>query len=256
VLFRVENNIAHITLNRPDNANALDEALARDLAGAALDCARDPSVRAVILDGAGKMFCGGGDLAAFAAAEDAGRALHAVTDHLHVAITHLTRLDAPVIAAVHGSAAGAGLPLACLCDIVIAARSAKFVMAYTRAGLTPDGSSTWFLPRLIGLRRAQEMVLLNRVLSAEEACDWGLITRVVDDGQLADQSYALAEQLAAGPTKAFGTAKRLLIAAATRDLEAQLVAEAYGIGAAADSPDGQEGMHAFLEKRRPKFTGA
>jgi 2-(1,2-epoxy-1,2-dihydrophenyl)acetyl-CoA isomerase len=139
---------------------------------------------------------------------------------------------------------------------VLASESARFTMAYTAAGLSPDGSSTWFLPRLVGLVRAKELMLTNRRLSAAEALAWGLVTRVVPDAELADAARALARALADGPTAAFGTVKTLLLASARQELEPQMVAEARGIVAVAEAPDGQEGIAAFLAKRRPTFRGA
>jgi 2-(1,2-epoxy-1,2-dihydrophenyl)acetyl-CoA isomerase len=157
---------------------------------------------------------------------------------------------------VHGSAAGAGMSLACACDVVVAAESAKFVMAYTRIGLNPDGSGTWFLPRLVGWRRAAELMLTNRTLTATEARDWGIATSVVPDDEVANAALALATELAAGPTRAFGSVKRLLRLSATAGLETQLQHETDEIAANAAGHDGSEGMKAFLEKRPPSYEGA
>jgi len=185
VKFELRNHVAHVTLNRPDAFNSMNRELCIELMHAALRCDEDPAVRAVVLSGAGRAFSGGGDLKTFSTL---GKALPSyvkeVTTFLHAAISRFARMDAPVIAAVHGSAAGGGFSLAISCDLVIAAESAKFTMAYTKAGLTPDGSSTYFLPRLVGLRRAQELALTNRVLSAREALEWGIVTRVVPDDRL------------------------------------------------------------------------
>src|SRR5208282_3419993 len=154
LLFEVRDHVAHITLNRPDAANGINLEMASELRHAARRCATDPDVRAVLLAGAGKMFCAGGDLKAFAAQPEGELAgfLEQVTLHLHQAVAHFARMNAPVVAAIQGSAAGGGFSLACACDFPIAAESAKFTMAYTRAGLTPDGSSTYFLPRIVGHR--------------------------------------------------------------------------------------------------------
>ena len=256
ILFEVRDGVAHITLNRPDAANSVNLQMARDLVDAAVRCGQDTSVRAVLLHGNGRMFCSGGDLKAFAAAGDGLPAhLKDLTIHLHAAVSMLARMKAPVIAAVHGSAAGAGLPLACAADIVLAAESTRFTMAYTRAGLTPDGGSTFFLPRLVGQRRALELALMNRVLSAREALDWGIVTMVVPDEELLDQARSLAAQLAAGPTKAFAAAKRLLLSGWTETLESQLEQESRAITAMAATADASEGIAAFLEKRRPGFKG-
>ena len=164
-------------------------------------------------------------------------------------------MRAPVVAAVQGVAAGGGLSLLCGCDLVIAAASAKFTLAYTRAGLTPDGGSTFFLARLVGLRRAYELALTNRVLSAQEALEWGLITQVVPDQDLGEAAGALAANPVRGPTESFGATKRLLLDGATNSLETQMELESRAIAEAIRRPDGQEGIAAFLEKRRPGFVG-
>ena len=215
----------------------------------------DESVRAVVLTANGRAFSVGGDLAAFADAPDPQALLKTMTLELHAGQVVLATLDAPVVAAVNGTAAGAGLSLACSCDLVLAAEGAKFTMAYTGAGLVPDGGSTFFVPRLIGLRRTQELMFTNRVLTADEALDWQLINRVVPADELQDEAMKLAAQLAAGPTRAFGDVKRMLLASAARDLEAQLDLEGDSISASAGTVDGQEGIRAFLEKRTPVFTG-
>jgi 2-(1,2-epoxy-1,2-dihydrophenyl)acetyl-CoA isomerase len=257
LLFDVRDNVARITLNRPEAANSLNETLARDLMHAALRCDEDPAIRAVVITGAGRMFCAGGDLKSFAAQGDnLPYHLKEVTTYFHAAVSRMARMDAPVIAAVNGAAAGAGMSLACACDLVLAAESARFTMAYTRAGLTPDGSSTYFLPRIVGIKRALELTITNRTLSAEEAQAWGIVTRVVPDADLLDAAQQLAAQLAAGPTRAFGASKRLLFAGWTETLETQMENESQAIAAMAGTADGREGIDAFLAKRAPSFRGA
>jgi 2-(1,2-epoxy-1,2-dihydrophenyl)acetyl-CoA isomerase len=210
----------------------------------------------VLLSGSGARFCGGGDVKAFAAAGDGLTELvRTLLPSLHAAIGMLVRGDAPVVAAVHGSAAGAGLGLVCASDLVIAAESTKFVMAYTAVGLTPDGSSSWFLPRIVGLKRALELTLTNRVLTAQEALELGIVTRVVPDADVHDAAEQLAAQLATGPTLAFGTAKRLLHTSLEDTLETHLAREADGIVRATTTHDGREGVAAFAEKRPPEFLG-
>lgn len=254
--FRMSGAVAQITLNRPD-ANALDLEMARSLMDAAMRCDHDPAVRAVLLTGNGRFFCAGGDLKAMAGFGDAlPSKLKEMTVYLHAAVSHLVRMRAPLVIAVNGPAAGAGFSLAVIGDIVLAARSASFTMAYTAAGLVPDGSSTWMLPRLISVRRAQELMLTNRRLSTTEAEAWGLVTRVVDDDRLAGDAGAMAAKLAAGPTVAFGCVKRLLATSFDRGLEAQMEAEGRGIAEMARSQDGREGIGAFLDKRKPHFRGA
>jgi len=256
LLFEIRQSIARITLNRPDAANAINVDMARDLMHAALQCDEDSAVRAVIITGMGRMFCAGGDLKSFAAhGEDLAYHLKEVTTYLHAAMSRFTRMNAPIVAAVNGTAAGAGMSLACACDLVLAAESARFTMAYTRAGLTPDGSSTYFLPRIVGLKRALELTLTNRLLSAQEACDWGIVSKVVPDANLQTEADALAAQLAASATGALGAAKRLLHSGWTETLETQMELETRAIAARAYTADGREGITAFLEKRAPKFTG-
>ena len=252
----IQNGIARLTLNRPTAANAMNLELARELFEAALRCDEDPAVRAVVVGGNGPMFCAGGDLKAFAdRGNDLPRYLKQVTTYLHKAISHLTRMDAPVIAAVHGSAAGGGMSLACAADVVLAAEHAKFTMAYTRAGLTPDLSSTYFLARVVGLRRAMELTLTNRVLSAAEACGLGIVTRVVPDEALRAEVDTLAAGFAAGPTAAFGATKRLLHTGWTATLETQMELEGRAIADVARGPDAREGIAAFVAKRPPRFIG-
>ena len=210
----------------------------------------------MLLTGAGPRFCGGGDVKTFAEQGDAlPHYLREVTAALHVAIATLVRLDAPVVAAVQGSAAGAGIGLVGASDLVLAGESAKFVMAYTGIGVTPDGSSSWFLPRLVGLRRALELTLTNRVLTAAEALDLGIITRVLPDGELQTEAATLATHLAAGPTRALGGAKRLLHTSLESTLETHLAAEAAELTRVAATRDAAEGLAAFVAKRAPEFEG-
>ncbi|HUQ76343.1 MAG TPA: enoyl-CoA hydratase-related protein [Burkholderiales bacterium] len=254
LLYEVKDNVARITLNRPDAANTLNAQMGHELMRVAIRASEDKSVRAVILTGAGRMFCGGGDLKHFATQEERLPAhLKELAGHLHLAISRFVRMDAPLIAAVNGSAGGAGLSLCVFADIVLAAESAKFTLAYTRAGLSPDGGSTYFLPRLIGLRRTLEMALTNRVLSAKEAHDWGMVTKVVPDAQLQAEADILAAQLAAGATQAFGAAKRLLHHSFSESLETQMELEAQAIADQARTPHAREGIAAFIAKRPPKF---
>ena len=257
LLYEVKDHVARITLNRPDAANALDMEMGRDLMHASIRASEDPAVRAVILTGAGKMFSGGGDLKSFAAQEDQLPAhLKEVALYLHAAISRFVRMDAPVIAAVNGSAGGAGMSLCLFADLVLAAESARFTLAYTRAGLSPDGGSTYFLPRIVGVRRALELALTNRVLTAREALDWGIVTKVVPDAELQAEAQTLAKQLAAGATRAFGAAKRLLDHSFSESLETQMELEAQAIADQARTADAREGMAAFIAKRPANFKGS
>lgn len=255
IIFEVTEGVATIELNRPPG-NAIDLAMAHDLMRAAIECGERADVRAVIVTGAGNMFCAGGDLKSFAELGEAlPVALKELTTYLHAAVSRLSRMAAPVIAAVNGTAAGAGMSLACACDFVLAAESAKFAMAYTRAGLVPDGSSTWYLPRLVGHRRALELMIENRVLSADEAVAWGIANRAVPDSVVLAEARELAASLASGPTRSFGAVKKLLALSATESLETQLEHETEAIAAAAHTHDGREGIAAFVHKRKPAFTG-
>ncbi len=255
--FDVREGVAHITLNRPEAANALNLEMVQELLRAVLRCDEEPAVRTVVVAGAGDTFCVGGDLKGFAEQAEEQLPLHLkeITTYLHAAVSRMARMEAPVVAAVHGAAAGAGLSLACACDLVVAAESARFVMAYTNAGLTPDGSSTYYLPRLVGFKRAMELTLTNRRLSAQEAMEWGIVSRVVPDEDLAEEATSLASRLAAGATKALGASKRLLHSGWSETLETQMEHEARTIAEMARTADSREGIAAFVEKRPAEFTG-
>ncbi len=253
VKFELRDQVAWVTLNRPEVANTMNLQFGRDLLDAATRCRGTHGVRAVVITGAGKAFSFGGDLSAMMMNEGGNVEdyLRELTVDLHAAITAFSRLDAPVIAAVNGTAAGAGVGLVAMADLAIAAESAKFSLAYTAVGLTPDGSTSFFLPRAIGTKRAMELVLTNRPLSAMDALEWGLVNRVVPDVDLLQEAGMLATQLAAGPLGAFGQAKRLLRSEAS--LEAQLEDESRTISSQATTPEAEEGIRAFLEKRKPSF---
>jgi len=257
LLYEVRDHVAHLTLNRPEAANALNFELAAALEEASLQCGEDPAVRAVLLTGAGKLFCGGGDLKSFAAqppVELPGH-LKKVTLYLHAAIQRFARMKAPLIIAVNGNAGGAGLSIALTGDIVLAGESTRFTVAYTRIGLTPDGSSSYYLPRLVGLKRALELMLTNRTITAREAEAMGMITRVVPDAELLSQAEALARELAQGPTQAFGGVKRLLYASSNNPLYEQMELETEVIADLSRTADAREGIASFLGRRAAKFNG-
>ena len=247
--------IARITLNRPDRGNALDVPTARALRDAIAGVASRDDVRVALLSGEGERFCVGGDVVAFAA-HDHDRAAYVsdVVDALHEAVVALTELPVPTVAAVRGSAAGAGLGIAACCDVVVASRSAQFVFAYSRLGFTPDGGASWTLPRRIGLRAALEMAFLGRALAADEAARLGLVTRVVADETFEREVDGLVSRLASGPTEALIATRTLMRGADQTDLPAQLDAEKARLVAAVDSPQGREGVAAFLERRDPSFS--
>jgi 2-(1,2-epoxy-1,2-dihydrophenyl)acetyl-CoA isomerase len=248
--------VATITLNRPDAFNALNLRLARELFQATLEVDEDPAVRCVVLTGAGKAFCAGGDVKDFADnLPRIGVLVKELTTYLHGAVSRLCRSDKPVVVAVNGVAAGGGCSLALSGDLVVAAESARFTMAYAKIAATPDGSSSYFLPRLVGIRRAMELYLTNRVLSAREALDWGLVTRVVADAEFRGAVEALARELAQGPTRAFGGAKRLFHQSTWESLETQMELEAQAIAASGHTEDFAAGVTAFAAKKSPSFKG-
>jgi 2-(1,2-epoxy-1,2-dihydrophenyl)acetyl-CoA isomerase len=248
--------VATLTLNRPDAYNALNLQLGRELFHAALEMDEDPAVRCVVITGAGKAFCAGGDVKDFADnLPRIGVLVKELTTYLHGAVSRLCRSDKPVIMAVNGVAAGGGFSFALSGDVVIAVESARFTMAYSKIAATPDGSSSYFLPRLVGLRRALELYLTNRVLSAREALEWGLLTRVVPDAELKSAVDALARELAQGPSKAFGAAKRLFHQSTWESLETQMELEAQAIAASGHTEDFASGVTAFANKKQPTFKG-
>lgn len=255
--FSIDGSIARITLNRPDVANTIGVEMAEELLDAALRCASQADIRAVVLSAQGRFFSGGGDVQAFAAAAEHGpELLRRITSPLHAAVSHFARMNAPLITAINGTAAGAGMSLAIAGDIVIAAQSAKFTMAYTKIGVSADGGGSYFLPRLVGIARAKELMLLNRVLTATDALEQGLVTQVVPDEQLAAKADEIAQSLAAGPTRAFGEVKRLLADSFANSLEQQLALESHSMSMlAAESEDTTEGFKAFTAKRSPQFKG-
>src|SRR6058998_2278589 len=248
--------VATITLNRPDAFNALTLGLGRELFHAALEVDEDPSVRCVVVTGAGKAFCAGGDVKDFADnLPRIGVLVKELTTYLHGAISRLCRSDKPVIMAVNGVAAGGGFSLALSGDLVVAAESAKFTMAYSRIAATPDGSSSYFLPRLVGVRRAMELYFTNRPLTAREALEWGMITRVVPDAELRAAVDTLARELAQGPSKAFSAAKRLFHQSTWESLETQMELEAQAIAASGRTEDFKAGVTAFANKKQTTFHG-
>ncbi len=255
--FDVANQIATITLSRPDAANSVNLKMAEELHDVATHCASNADIRAVILTAEGKMFCAGGDVIGFHAEGDRmSEHMRGMTTTMHAAISRFYRMDAPLIIAVNGTAAGAGMSIALTGDIVFAAQSAKFTMAYSKIGFSPDGSSTYFLPRLVGVRKAKELALLNPVLSAEEACAMGLITEVVADDALMDKARECAAKLARGATKAHGEIKRLFADSLSNTLETQMELETRSIaGLAGSSEDAKGGVAAFVAKEKYTFKG-
>lgn len=254
--YSTADGVAHVRFNRPEGANAVNPAFSRDLRNVMLEIEHDDAVKAVSVTAAGKVFCAGGDLKEFAAAgEDLPKVAADMLVDFHGAIYKMNRMPKPVVAGVNGSAGGAGLSIVSAFDLVVCGRSAKFTMAYTRAGVTPDGTSSYFLARHIGLRRMLDLTLTNRLLTADEAESWGLVNRVVDDADVDSATAELAQQLASGPTWAIGHAKRVVYAGYESPLEEAGEFEGVMITTAMGTHDGQEGIAAFAEKRAPDFKG-
>lgn len=251
-----EAGVAHLFLSRPAAGNALEPGICRELRDAAHELAARSDVRVVVFRTAGDVFCVGGDVRFFAGSDDAEAALRGLAGDLHDALATLAELDAPVIVRVQGVAAGAGMSLAAFGDVTVASSASSFTMAYTGVGLSPDGGSTWFLPRAVGQKRAAELMLTNRRVGAEEAARIGLVTEVVEPDELDARVAEVAERLAAGPTPSLGAVKRLLRESATSTLADQLRRETDSIATLAASPTGREGVDAFVNKRRPDFRGA
>jgi 2-(1,2-epoxy-1,2-dihydrophenyl)acetyl-CoA isomerase len=247
-----EGAVLTITLNRPDVLNAFNGAMHEGFA-AALDEARAALVRAVVVTGAGRGFCVGQDLTEFR--DELGDVAERLRARYHPNILAIRALEKPVIAAVNGAAAGAGLSLACACDIRIAADTASFVPAFVNIGLVPDSGGTYFIRRLLGAPRAFEWMSSGRKLTAAEAHAWGLVSEVVEGGALAARAAELAGELAALPTRGIGMTKRLFDHAETATLEEQLELEAQLQSEATKTADFAEGVTAFLEKRPPRFEG-
>ena len=256
ILYDVKDSVATITLNRPEAYNALNLTLARDVFQATLEADESREVRCILITGAGKAFCAGGDVKDFADNPDRiGILVKELTTYLHGAVSRLARSLKPVIMAVNGVAAGGGMSLALSGDLVVAAESAKFNMAYSRIAASPDGSSSYFLPRMIGLRRALELHFTNRVLSAREAMDWVLVNRVHPDAEFPAAVRTLARELAQGPTLAFGRAKLLFHQSTQESLETQMELEAQAIAASGHTEDFRNGVVAFARKQPVTFTG-
>ena len=253
----IEDNVAHIILNRPEEANTLTKALVEDFCDVVRQCAEDPKIRAVLLSAAkGRFFSAGGDLGYFhEQGDNLPNVLHALLERFHPAVEIFSNMDAPVVVAVDGVAAGIGLSMVLNSSYVIASENASFCVAYTGAGLTPDGGASYLLPRVVGLRRAEELILTNRVLNAHEAEEWGLINQVVKSEMLNQVAMEMARNLAKGPTKAFGASRRLLLQSYSTNMTQQLFDEGVSIAEMTKTQDGREGIASFLEKRAANFIG-
>ena len=254
--LELDESLAKLTIDRPDNANAMNLKFMQELASATRTIMHDPTVRAVLITGNGRFFSAGGDLGSFAEDMDAiAPKLQELAMHLHVAISNLARLKCPVIAAVNGPCAGAAVGLVSACDLVLAAENASFTIAYPGIGFSPDGGTSWLLPRRIGDLRTRELMFTNRKLGATEAKEWGLVNSVLPGDNLHAEAEALAKQMATGPTQAFARMKALLADSFEQGLEKHLELEARSLVQSTATEDGKEGVTAFIEKRQPRFTG-
>jgi 2-(1,2-epoxy-1,2-dihydrophenyl)acetyl-CoA isomerase len=269
LLYNVGDGIATLTLNRPQRLNALGESLREDLYDAIQTAGGDEAVRVIVITGAGRGFCSGGDVKAMnernaksassGGASDAARAASAMEDRIAPlrdrVVLALRDVPKPVIAAVNGPAAGAGMNLALACDIRIAARSAVFGETFAKRGLHVDWGGTYFLPRMIGMQRACEMIFTGETIDAPTAKEYGIVSSVVEDGELMNTVYELAAKIAAGPPIAIRLAKRAMYKSMDSDLRSALEFETYAQNICSQTEDSREGIRAFVEKREPEFTG-
>lgn len=254
ILWSVENGVARITLNRPSVFNSMHHAMRQEVLTALDLCRNEDGIRAVYLTGAGRAFCAGQDLQEVV--DPNGPALHDIlASGYNPMVRAIRNLEKPVVCAVNGVAAGAGANIAFACDITVAAASASFTQAFSKIGLIPDSGGTWTLPRLVGLQRATALMMLSDKISAEEAAAMGLIWKVFPDDAFAAESLRIAETLAQMPTRALGMTKRALNRAFSNDFNAQLALEDDLQTQAGQTHDYQEGVAAFLEKRKPVFRG-
>ena len=252
--FKIDEGVGVITLNRPDKLNSFNQQMAYDVQGALDHCMENPEVRCVVITGAGRAFCAGQDLEEAIAPDSAEIEEHVETKY-NPMVRKIRAIEKPVIAAVNGVAAGAGANLAYCCDIVVAAESAKFIQSFINIGLVPDTGGTYFLPRLVGIHKATVMTMLGEKMLAEEAKDLGLVYKIFPNEELLDGAMELAKRMAKMPTRGIGLTKKALNYSLRNNLNEQLAVEKDLQGQAGRTSDNTEGINAFLEKRKPNFTG-
>ena len=254
IVTQQHENILEIAINRPEAYNALNLDVMVMLSDALASAATDAAIKGVMLTGTGKAFCSGGDLKWISQqVADAGATLHRLAPQFHIAITEIRRMGKPVVAAINGIAAGGGFSLALACDFRVMAESAVLRQAYTSSGLSIDGGGTFALPRLVGLARALEIAAFDKPLPSAQALAWGLVTKVVPDDKVVEESLSMLHSLARSALHSFAWSKRLLSESLNNTLETQLDLERQGISDCARHPNGQEGITAFVEKRKPVF---
>jgi 2-(1,2-epoxy-1,2-dihydrophenyl)acetyl-CoA isomerase len=256
VLAEKTGAVLALTLNRPDSLNAINQELIAGVRQHLEEARSDDSVRAVTIRGTGRGFCAGGDIRGFAQMLASGDAVPSdMPDQLHAMVEDIRTLPVPVIAVIHGPCAGAGFSLIMACDLAIAADTAKFNLAYSKIALSPDGSSTYFLPRHVGMKKAAEMFFTPRTMSAAELLELGLVNRVVPEADLDSEARAMIDELAAGPTQAYARIKKLMNSTWTNNLHDQLALETRYIVESSGTADFATGISAFLAKKAPEFSG-
>jgi 2-(1,2-epoxy-1,2-dihydrophenyl)acetyl-CoA isomerase len=247
-------NIAEVSLNRPQTYNAFNLEMVSQLADHLMALAKDEGIKGVVITGKGKAFCAGGDLKyVVESAEGVGPAFHRLAAQFHLAVTEIRRMRKAVVAAIHGVAAGGGFSLALACDFRVIEKTARLIQAYTSNGLCIDGGGTFSLPRVVGLARALEIAAFDNPISAEQALGWGMVTKVAEDGKAFEEALSMLRQLVQRSVHSFGLTKKLLTDSFTTPFESQIEMERVGLCECAEHPDGQEGLNAFVEKRKPKY---
>ena len=254
VLTQQHGNILEIALNRPEAYNALNLDLMKMLGGILSSASADQAIKGIFITGKGKAFCSGGDLKWISQqSEEAGSVLYNLAPEFHFSITEIRRMEKPVVAAINGIAAGGGFSLALACDFRVMAHSATLRQAYTSSGLSIDGGGSFALPRIIGLARAMEIMAFDNPIVAEQALEWGLVTKVVPDDEVVTEALSMLDTLSQGALHSFAWSKKLMTDSFNNTLETQLELERQGISDCAAHPNGREGLRAFVEKRKPSF---